>query len=524
MRKVTEQRDLYAYHWSLRLVARILFCVCFTVPTVAENENTPTGTGATFQTEGTLTARGEILHYQAIAQETLLPANQELPVAQYFSFTYLKKSQSKTNRPVTFLFNGGPGSASHWLHLGGLGPKQIPISKNGQQSPSTIENSESLLGVTDLVFIDPVGTGFSTAAPQTGETNLTSAQIQTRKFWGVVEDTRSVTDFILAWLQQQDRMKSPVYLVGESYGALRATLIADELERKHQLSVKGLVLLSAAQNYRNIRTPDGSVMGYMSYFPTYAATAWHHKKAGQNHTSLENFLAEARHFAANSYATALIKGNRLSQNEKTIIADKISYYTGLSSSYILDNDIRIKPLAFLKQILSEHTQKISRLDSRHSGSNEHPTTEIYGIDPYANNIREPFTNAVQTYLNGVLNVPLQKGAYITTARTLPYWHWNWNVWGEGNVPSGARFINVMPNLDRTLASNPRLKVFVGAGYYDLATPFYSIENAFSELKNRQGRIAIHHYSAGHIIYLDDLARQQLLNDINAFIISDMSNN
>ncbi|MEX0299533.1 MAG: S10 family peptidase [Kordiimonas sp.] len=455
------------------------------------------------------------LQYRAIAEELSLPAMHGLPPANYFSFSYLKASQPK-QRPVTFAFNGGPGSASHWLHLGGVGPKRIPVSLKGQQPFSVITNKENILESTDLVFIDPIGTGFSRASNPVGsEGNVPTGASQ--EFWGVVEDAKSITAFIKAWLQKHRRANSPIYILGESYGSLRATLVADELERKHSISVDGLILLSAVQNYRNIRTPDGSIMGYVSLLPSYAATAWFHKKAGQDHPSLEAFLAKAREFAGGSYAHGLISGNRLSESKRKDIAESISSYTGLDASYILDNNLHVGTLDFLRNLQHAPLQKLSRLDSRHSGSYEGEKSNGYGLDPYASIVREPFIRATQSYLTNDLKVPTSKGAYIASARNQPYWRWNWNVWGDNNIPSGARFINVMPNLERTLKTNTKMKVMVVAGYFDFATPFYSIENAFSELTSGQKRVSFHHYKAGHIIYLDDAARRQLSNDIRAFI-------
>lgn len=518
MFKAEIKKQHQAFNGTLRSLLLVFFCLVLASPAKATQEKLPAKTKEAYLSEGQLTLDGTTLNYEAIAAETLVPANNQLPAARYFSFSYLYKGELGTNRPVTFLFNGGPGSASHWLHLGGTGPKRALIDINSHAPYPITTNSESLLTASDLVFIDPIGTGFSrptrgnpTSAPSTPK------HAATQEFWGVVEDAKSITDFILTWLKQHDRKNSPIFFVGESYGALRATLIADELEREHQLSIKGLILLSAVQNYRNIRTPDGSVMGYVSYFPTYAATAWHHKKAGKSYPELEPFLEKARNFAANEYASALINGNRLSDKEKSELADKMSYYIGLNPAYIFDNNLRIEPLVYLKRMFPVLRKKISRLDSRYTGPLEDPKSTNYGLDPYATIIREPFITATQRYVNDVLKVPTQKGEYIASARKHPYWRWNWNVWGEGNVPSGARFINVIPNLERTLAANSSLKVMVASGYYDFATPFYGAENAFAELVANQDRIMFQYYKSGHILYLDETVRGQLSSDIKSFI-------
>ncbi len=499
------------------LLGTFILCV-FTVTGVHASQGAaPPQSKTRFVTQNSIITDGLPLNYTAVAEETNLPAKHGLPAARYFSFSYLAGKPTQPERPVTFLFNGGPGSASHWLHLGGMGPQRTVIDLGGSAQYQTSENSESLLSASDLVFIDPIGTGFSKVQKPTEITSPPPPQIKAQEFWGVVEDAKSITDFILVWLKQHNRLNSPIYIAGESYGTLRATLIADELEREHNVSVNGLILLSAAQNYRNIRTPDGSVMGYVSYLPTYAATAWFHKKAGRDHPDIETFLAKARDFAVHDYSSALISGNRLSDPERSEVAKDISTYVGLHPTYIYDNNLRVGPLVFLKRLLPIQRKKVSRLDSRYTGALENPKTDNYGLDPYASVIREPFIQAAQTYLNNVLKIPKHKGDYISSARNHPYWRWNWNVWGEGNVPSGARFINVIPNLERTLEANKKLKVMVASGYYDFATPFHSVENAFSELNAGQERVTFHYYKAGHIIYLDDTARQHLSNDIKAFI-------
>jgi len=453
-------------------------------------------------------AMAENTTFTASLEQTILPEKNGLPVAKYVSFSYLKTASDTVNRPITFLFNGGPGSASHWLHLGGIGPYTAEQDTPG--SFIIIPNEHSLIQDTDLVFIDPIGTGYSTA-----EKGSASA------FWGVIEDAKSITDLIITWLIKNGRLDSPLYIMGESYGTLRATLIADELLRAHKKQTAGLILLSAAQNYRNIRLPDGSVMGYISYLPTYAAAAWHHRKLAHQPKSLSLFLEEVRSFSAGEYATALIKGNRLTAKEKVHILQKLVRYTGLKTEYLAEKNLRVKPLEFLKTLLADNNLKLSRLDGRMSGTlqknpQSHGGTH-YGTDPYALLLEAPFAAATNTYLKQHFNVSKMAIPYVTSARTHPEWRWNWNVWGEENIPSGSRYINVIPNLERTLIHTPKMQVMVAAGYYDFTTPFFSVENSFSELETRQERVHYSYYSAGHLIYLDRNSRGKLTANIRAFI-------
>lgn len=454
------------------------------------------------QTTHVARINGEEFEYQAIADEFIITASDKQSRGMVVSYTYLKAA-AQTGRPVVFLFNGGPGSSSHWLHIGGFGPRRALPTKSAGIAPNFTHNNESLIGRADMVFIDPVGTGLSKAPNRT-------------VFWDIVEDAKSVSTFIQQWLKRYRRTGTPVYILGESYGALRATLVADELLRVHSTPITGLILLSPVQNYRNIRLPDGSVMGYVSYLPTYAATAWHHKLLPDPPANLETLLSNARAFASGPYASALIAGNRLSATQRTEIASQLTRYTGLPADEILQQDLRVKPLDFLLQAVRSADKKLSRLDARVTGPLE-AQHERYGQDPFAALVRIPFEMAIRTYVKDQLQVSPRLGTYRTNARQQRGWRWNWNVWGTGNIPSGSRYINVMPNLERTLRDNKVMRVLVASGYFDFATPFFSAENALAELKLGQERVQHIHYEGGHMLYLDDKIRQKLARNIQAFL-------
>lgn len=433
--------------------------------------------------------------------------------AAIFSFGYFKKGGGNTDkRPVTFLFNGGPGSASLWLHIAGFGPKRVILPPKVLPPYEVVDNQDSLLDVSDLVFIDPVGTGYSRPI---GSGKKSS-------FWGIVPDAKSIALFIVKWLDDNGRHNSPIYILGESYGTLRATLVADELLRVHNQNTDGLILLSAVQNYRNVRYADGSILGYVSAFPTLAATAWHHKLTPETSDTFDAFIKSATAFASDEYATALIAGNRLSESEKKAIAVKMNSYTGLGSHYLLNQKLRVKPLVFLQKALANSGQKLSRLDGRIYGAddtnkNARHNQKRYGADPLEATIKSPISVAHRNYMRLFLKIAPQHDLYKTSARGSRRWHWNWNVWGTDNIPSGGRYINVIPNLQRTLETNSNMRVLVTSGYYDFATPFFSADNAFAELTTGHGRVQKKYYHAGHMIYLDDTARATLANDIRSFI-------
>jgi carboxypeptidase C (cathepsin A) len=454
---------------------------------------------------------GTSVDYMAVAGDTFIRGKDGKPVATYFTTSYLKKDvDDPAERPVTFVFNGGPGSASMWLHMGVFGPRRVVVpsdpADDGAPPYTVIPNPETILDVTDLVFIDPVGTGYSRALEDENPGN----------HWGVKEDAKSVSRFIQQWVEDNNRWNSPKFLAGESYGTVRASVMADELTNNHNIGLNGIILISAVLDYHNSRIQDGSVMSYVSFLPSYAATAWYHDKVPNKPADLNAFLAEVRDFARNEYATALIEGNRMNPERKAAIIDKLHAYTGLKKSYLKATNMRIHVFRFFKELLRDEGKVVGRLDSRYLGEEPDSAGEFFKGDPFSYSSGNAFTVAINDHLKNFIGVTLNNRDYNLSARGEPGWKWNWNIWGK-NVPNGGRMVNVIPNLGKAMRRNKDMHVLVTSGYYDFATPFFGAENALAEVDIVQDRVHYTYYEAGHMMYVHEPSRQKFLTDIRTFI-------
>jgi carboxypeptidase C (cathepsin A) len=462
-----------------------------------------------FVTEHSARFNGTLVTFRARAGETFVRDEEGKPVASFFNVAYTKKDASAADpatRPVSFIYNGGPGSASLWLHMGVFGPRRVVVpndpSDDGAPPYDVVDNPSTLLDVSDLVFIDPVGTGYSRALGGTDP----------KKFWGVMEDARSVADFIQTWVTENGRWNSPKYIIGESYGTARSAVVSDELSRR-DISVNGIVLISTVLDYQNSRFQDGAIMGYVSFLPTYAATAWYHQKLPNRPPDLAAFLDEVREFSRNEYALALIAGNRLSVEERGRVLDKLSRYTGLDREYLDQANLRVPVSRFFKQLLRDEKKVIGRLDGRYLGIEPDVVAETYESDPTSDSTGSAFTAAINSHLASFLDVKMDR-PYVTSSRDAAT-NWNWLV--SERAPNGGRFINLVPSLGRAMRHNEDLRVLVACGYYDFATPFFGAENALSEEGIVPERIRFTYYRAGHMMYLDSESREELLKNVHAFI-------
>ena len=455
---------------------------------------------------------GQSVDYKTIAGDTFIYGKDGKATATFFSYQYIKEDvDDARTRPVTFIFNGGPGSASMWLHMGVFGPKRVLIpsdpADDGAPPYNVVDNPETILDVTDLVFIDPIGTGLS----RTLDTE------DPRNHWGVKEDAKSVASFIAQWIADNNRWNSPKFVAGESYGTVRASVLADELTNKHNIGLNGIMLISAVLDYQNSRIQDGSIMSYVSFLPSYAATAWYHNKLPNKPKDLEKFLAEVRTFAAGDYAKALIAGNRLTAAEETALIDRLHGYTGLKKSFLKASNMRIHVYRFFKELLRDEGKVVGRLDSRYLGEEPEAEGENFKGDPFAYASGNAFTVAINDHIRNFMGVNLKNRHYNTNARGEKYWKWNWNVWGKNGVPNGGRFINVIPYLGKAMRRNSDMHVLVTSGYYDFATPFFGAENALAEADIVKDRVHYTYYEAGHMMYVHEPSRIKFLNDIRAFI-------
>lgn len=412
-------------------------------------------------------------------------------------------------RPLTFSFNGGPGSSSVWLHLGVLGPRRVAAEKEGNPIPppyGLVDNEHSILDMTDLVFIDPVSTGFSRAIP--GE--------KPGQFHDFKKDIESVGDFIRLYATRYQRWSSPKFLVGESYGTTRAAGLSGYLQERHGMYFNGIMLISSILNFQTARFTPGNDLPYILFLPTYAATAWYHKRlAPVYQRDLASTLAEVEQFAVGEYALALMEGAALPVETQAEIARKLALYTGLSQGYIERTNLRINIHRFCKELMRDERKTVGRLDSRFTGVDRDAAGEYSEYDPSYAVIQGPYTATFNDYVGRELEYKSDLPYEILTDRVHP-----WSYEKHQN-----EFVNVAETLRKAMTINPFLKVFVANGYFDLATPYLATQYTFNHLDidaDLQRNISMAYYPAGHMMYLHQPSLVQLKADLAQFIQSAVS--
>jgi carboxypeptidase C (cathepsin A) len=446
---------------------------------------------------------GQRINYSATAGETYLKAEDGTPKASIYSTAYVKEPRDP-NRPVTFLFNGGPGSGSLWLHMGAFGPKRVAIPSDARDDGGPpyplADNPDSLLDVTDIVFIDPVGTGFSHALGKT----------EAKEYWGVTKDARSIAEFIRIWLNRNGRWNSPKYLGGESYGTTRSAAVVNELEGGYNdVSLNGILLISTILDFGAQAEVPGNEMPYVLALPSMAAAAWYHNKVADRPADLAAFVAEARAFAAGDYMTALLKGSRLQGEERADIRRRLARFSGLGEAYLDQADLRVTTGRFYKELLRDRGLTVGRLDSRYTGRDFDNAGDEIDNDPSFYGIDAGYTAALNAYVRQDLKFDTDR-QYVTIGGVS---EWDWDL-GRGE---GTYYKNVAPYIGRALRENSGLRVFVAQGYYDFATPFFGAEYSLTRTGMPQDRIEYHYYDAGHMMYVRDEDRVKLSRDIREFI-------
>ena len=414
-------------------------------------------------------------------------------------------------RPVMFLYNGGPGSATMWLHMGSFGPRRVvtPDTEHQEGAPYTmVDNQYSLLDVTDLVFIDAPGTGFSRIMGKDAP----------KAFWGVDEDAHAFERFIRRFLTKYDRWNSPKYLFGESYGTPRSAVLSADLQN---VDLNGIVLLSAILSFDNsVDGPKGNPgvdQAYAVGLPTYAATAYYHHKLPQQPAALEPFLKEVEAFAIGEYETALLQGSALPDAEKNAVAEKLHHYTGLPVAYLLKSNLRVPGGAFSKTLQDPDGLTTGRLDSRFSGPDLDPLSEEAEYDPQSNAISAAYTTAINSYLRTELKYG-RDWTYKPGAYGDGNFQWDMKHMGPAGFTEGGT--NVMPDLAYTMKSNPKMKVLLAGGYYDLATPYYEgiFEMHHLQIPQKlQSNISYKYYEAGHMVYVNEQVLSKFHDDVAAFV-------
>ena len=432
------------------------------------------------------------------------------PVARMFYVAYFKKDVTKMeDRPVTFFYNGGPGSSTVWLHMGSLGPKHVVTSTDQHLAGAPyklVDNAYSLLDVSDLVFIDMPGTGFGRLVGKDKE----------KAFWGIDEDGHAFARFIARFISKYNRWNSPKYLFGESYGTTRSSVVSNILENEKDIDLNGVVLLSQIFNFGSdidaARMNPGIDLPFETGLPTYAATAWYHHKLPNQPAALEPFLKEVEDYAFGEYAHALALGSDLSDAEKQQVAEKLHEYTGLSVAYLLKADLRVSGGGFTKNLQGDEDLTTGRLDTRFSGPSLNPLSEESEYDPQSSAI----SSAYVALFNDYVRRDLKYGDGQTYLPEAQFDGHEWDFKHNGNPID----VNVSTDLANAMKTNPKLKVMVNGGYYDLATPFYAAYYEDKHLpisKALAANIEFDWYESGHMVYVHDESLQKLHDRVATFI-------
>ncbi|HEX5206497.1 MAG TPA: hypothetical protein VFW10_01725 [Steroidobacteraceae bacterium] len=492
----------------------------------------------TSKTASTVTVEGNSIHYQAVAGLIVVhpegwddataknagddpmagahhkDAKDEQSEASMFYVAYFKDGEKPGDRPITFLYNGGPGSASMWLHMGAFGPRRV-VTADHTHSPAApyqlVNNDYSLLDASDLVFVDAPGTGFSRVKGKNGA----------KDFFGADQDVHAFSEFIMQFLSKYSRWNSPKYLFGESYGTPRSANLINVLETEDDTDFNGVILLSQILNYddspgRSQYNP-GDNLPFELALPTYTATAWYHHKLPNNSQPLDALLTEVEHFAMTDYARALRAGSALPSDRRDAIAAKLHDYTGLPVAYIEKANLRVDAGEFEHELQGSDDTTTGRLDSRFSGPSLDPLSQRAEYDPQSAAIGSAYVSAFNDYVRNDLHYGMNM-RYKPSARNIREWDFKHK---QPNAPFAfPRALNVMPDLANAMKYNPNLKVMLNGGYFDLATPFYQgmYEMAHLPMPDKlQANISYHYYESGHMVYAHTPALKEMHDNVAAFI-------
>lgn len=456
-------------------------------------------------TRHSLSAGGKALNYTVTTgMMPLVDEFGEQEAAVFFMAYTLDREGDSSERPLMFSFNGGPGSSSVWLHLGALGPKRVELTEEGDLPPppyKLVDNPHTWLEETDLVFIDPVGTGYSRAAKKELE----------KKYHSVKGDIESVGEFIRLYLTRYERWSSPLFLVGESYGTTRAAGLSGHL-LDLGIAFNGIVLVSSILSFLTAHGFKGNDLPPMLFLPTYTATAWYHKKLEPDlQADLQNALRQAEDFAVGEYARALLKGSALPANERDSVGQQLSRFTGLSSEFVRYSDYRIDIHEFCKELLRDEHRTVGRLDSRFKGIDERATGRQPEHDPSLAIIRAPYTAMLNDYIRRELGYKSD-----LTYQILSWLNeWDWGSAGEGTPDTSE-------SLRSAMSRNPHMKLFVASGYYDLATPYFATKYTLDHLgldESLRANISTAEYEAGHMMYIHAASLEKLKRDVAGFLAS-----
>jgi len=449
---------------------------------------------------------GKTLNYKAVVGNHLLKRGDDTVYGEAVTTSYIA-SDAGALRPVTFVFNGGPGSASIWLHMGLMGPKRVRVPSDAGDAglaPYQIEdNPLALLDITDLVFIDPIGTGFSRLA----------GDGKAEDVYGLEEDARSVAQIVREWIRTNGRWNAPKFIAGESFGTTRAAAMLPYLQGGPEpMRVNGVIMISQAMDYTGSTPVHNNLIAHVTYLPSLAATARYHGKLDNRPSELADFMAEVRKFALDEYLPALFKGASLSAENFNYIAGKLADYTGIDETYIKRANLRILTGRFAKELLRDSGEIVGRLDARYRTSDLDSVGENARFDAASAAISGAYSSAFRHYMQHDLKVELDRPYYGSGPDVNANWIYDRS---EGyNEPS---YVNTAPQLAEAMKLNPALKIMVGSGFYDLVTPFFDAEYTLSRHGIDMERVTMTYYEAGHMMYVYENAYIALANDMREFI-------
>jgi carboxypeptidase C (cathepsin A) len=465
--------------------------------------------GEQWVTRHSIIIAGRPLSYVATAGTLVVKGAGDTAVASIGYVAYIKQDvKDPSLRPITFAYNGGPGSSSIWLHMGALGPRRVIAADAAQTPPPpyrAVDNTYSLLDHTDLVMIDPVGTGLSHALGEKKD----------KDFWAVDPDIESLSWFIKQFVTDNGRWNSPKYLLGESYGTTRSAGIVDYLQAREDMAFNGVVLVSVALDLGAIFDGPGNERTFPLFVPSFAATSFYHRVLPSQPVDRDALLSEVRTWALGPYTAALMKGDALGPAERQAVAVKLHEYTGLSLEYLERANLRVTEGEYTQELLREHRETVGRLDSRYTGVSFDPLAKEAQYDPQSASISAAYVAAFLDYYHRELNVPTDR-AYTVSARAYETWDWKHRVPGAGIQP----MVNTGPDLAHAIGFNPDLRVLVLNGVYDLATPFLATEYMMDHLglsPELKTHIIMKYYDAGHMMYLNEPMLARMKADIGGFI-------
>jgi carboxypeptidase C (cathepsin A) len=450
-----------------------------------------------------VTIGGQEIKYKASAGTILLRDEDDKPTASIFYIAYTREEVTESNRPVTFSFNGGPGSSSVWLHLGLLGPRRVRLAEDGSALPPPyrlVENEFSVLDVTDLVFIDPVSTGYSRAIPPK----------DANKFHGLNEDAASVAEFIRLYVTRNKRWSSPKFIIGESYGTTRAAALSGELSQRLKMNVNGIMLVSTVLNFATLDFNAGNDLPYILYLPTYATTAWFHKKlsAELQQRSLSEVYDLAETFASKEYSAALFSGSSLSPEARHKVVREYARLTGLTTNYVERANLRVPLGRFASELLADQDRVIGRYDSRYLGYVRDRLANRMEQDPSYEAVASAFASTFNNYVRTELNYETD----LTYEVIASVGRWNWD--------RNNGYVDVAETLANALTRNPFLRIHVSSGYYDLATPLFATRYTFDHFNVDSAlreNLTLDTYTAGHMMYLNLADLKKSRADLARFI-------